>query len=90
MNDARRNLIVEVSEATTDYVSRLRTIDDVGDISAELGRVTKHLGFDVFVLGQMPTVGYEGSNFYTPTIPKRLRATSTTASGSATILSSTP
>ena len=52
-----------LSRATTTFVDDLSQIEDLNELSAAMSRITKELGFDCFVLGQLPSIDYEGTNF---------------------------
>ena len=62
-----------LSNATTKFVDNLAEIDDLNDLSKAMSAITKELGFNYFVLGQLPSIDLEGTNFVITDYPDEWR-----------------
>ena len=71
MASVNANMIIAASDATIKFTAQLSTITTMEGLKEVFGTLVRLLGFDVFVLGQMPAIGYEGSNFYLTNYPEQ-------------------
>ena len=64
-----RQSVSRVSDETIRFVERLPSIDDIGILADQLAAITRVIGFDVYVLGQLPRVGHEKTDFRITSYP---------------------
>ena len=69
MKPHRVTNLPDLSAATRDFVNGLPEIQVIADLCTTLEDITSSLGFQCYVLGQMPSVKYEASNFYISNYP---------------------
>ena len=65
-----RRSVVDASADTISYLSGLSSIADLTTLQTKLGEITRAIGFDVYVLGQLPQTGHAQSDFRITTYPQ--------------------
>ena len=65
-----RRSVVDASADTIRYLSGLSSITDLPTLQTKLGEITRAIGFDVYVLGQLPQTGHARSDFRITTYPQ--------------------
>ena len=60
---ARRQTANGASSETLDYLAALPSIVDLETLQRSLAEITRAIGFDVFVLGQLPQIGHAQTYF---------------------------
>lgn len=63
----------QLSKATTKFVDDLQKVEDLNALTKAMSVITKELGFNCFVLGQLPSVDFEGTNFVITDYPDEWR-----------------
>jgi len=69
MKPERVTSLPTISVATRDFVNGLPDITAIEDLCTAMENITSKLGFQCYVLGQLPSVKYEASNFYISNYP---------------------
>lgn len=62
--------ITRVSDETIGFLEALPRISDLAALEAQLAEMTRVIGFDVYVLGQLPRVGHDKSDFRITSYPQ--------------------
>ena len=67
---AGRKTATGASTDTLEYLDALLSITDLETLQRRLGEITRALGFDVFVLGQLPQIGHAQTSFRITSYPQ--------------------
>ncbi|MGI4876543.1 MAG: autoinducer binding domain-containing protein [Janthinobacterium lividum] len=70
MGQAIRLTANHASTDTLAYLAELTSIDDLKTLQESLVGVTRAIGFDVYVLGQLPRIGHERTDFKITSYPQ--------------------
>jgi DNA-binding CsgD family transcriptional regulator len=71
MPQAMRRTANDASADTLEYLNGLLSITDLPTLQRALASVTRAIGFDVFVLGQLPQIGHERTDFRITSYPQQ-------------------
>lgn len=58
------------SQKTLEFLEELASINNLETLQQRLGGITRAIGFDVFVLGQLPQIGYAQTSFRITSYPQ--------------------